>query len=151
MIVMVFMFGSILAFLVGLAVERIFLYRTDFERKADELKLKNVIQQAVTIEFEQKKARVEAEMAKAKQDQTKDWICVTLYFQTKTAAARAWNKFELFFANNRHRYEQSNDSKSYNDGNVCYVFEKYRIIDPECLEKQIDFNAVLGDIGDRML
>ena len=151
MIVMVFIFGSILAFLAGLAVERIFLYRTDFERKADELKLKNVIQQAVTIEFEQKKARVEAEMAKAKQDQTKDWINVTLYFQTKAAATRAWNKFELFFANNRHRYEQSNDSKNYNDGNRYYVFEKYRIIDSECLEKPIDFNAVLGDIGDKML
>ena len=150
MIVMMFIL-SILAFLAGLAVERIFLYRTDFGRKADELKLKNAIQQALTVELEQKKARVEAEMAKAKQDQTKDWINVTLYFQTKAAATRAWNKFELFFANNRHRYEQSNDSKNYNDGNRYYVFEKYRIIDPECLEKQIDFNAVLGDLGDRML
>ena len=148
MIVLMFIAGSLLAFLAGLAVERIFLYRTDFERKADELKLKNVIQQAVTIEFEQKKAQVEAEMAKAKQDKTKDWIYVSLRFYSKSAAVKAWNKFELFFANNRHRYEQSNDSKSYNDDDVYYVFEKYRIIDPECLEKPIDFNAVLGDVGD---
>ena len=146
-----FIAGSLLAFLAGLAVERIFLYRTDFERKADELKLKNLIQQALTIEFEQKKAQVEAEMAKAKQDKTKDWIYISLRFYSKSAAVKAWNKFELFFANNRHRYEQSNDSKSYNDDDVYYVFEKYRIIDPECLEKQIDFNAVLGDVGDAQI
>ena len=151
MIVLMFIAGSLLAFLAGLAVERIFLYRTDFERKADELKLKNVIQQAVTIEFEQKKARIEAEMAKAKQDQTKDWIYVSLRFFSRSAAVKAWNKFELFFANNRHRYEQSNDSKSYIDDDVYYVFEKYRIIDPECLEKPIDFNAVLGYVGDSQI
>lgn len=151
MIVLVFIAGSLLAFLAGLAVERIFLYRTDFERKADELKLKNLIQQALTIEFEQKKAQVEAEMAKAKQDKTKDWIGVSLRFHSKSAAVKAWNRFELFFANNRHKYEQSNDSKICNDDDVYYVYEKYRIIDPECFEKPIDFNKVLGDIGDAQI
>jgi len=147
----VLIIGSFIAFLLGLAVERMYLYKTDFGRKADELKLKNLIQQALTIEFEQKKAQVEAEMAKAKQDKTKDWIYISLRFFSRSAAVKAWNKFELFFANNRHRYEQSNDSKSYNDDDVYYVFEKYRIIDPECLEKPIDFNAVLGDVGDAQI
>jgi len=145
--------GSIAAFLLGMLVERIFLYRTDFSREADELKFKNVIQQAVTIELEQKKAKAEAEIAKTKLEQTKNWIGVTLRFQTKAAAARAWNRFELFFANNKSKYEQSDDSKLYYDDNVnvCYVFERYRIIDPTYFEKPIDFNAMLGDLGDKML
>ena len=147
----VLIIGSFIAFLLGLAAERMYLYKTDFGRKADELKLKNVIQQALTIEFEQKKARVEAEMAKAKQDKTKDWIGVSLRFHSKSATVKAWNRFELFFANNRHKYEQSNDSKIYNDDDVYYVYEKYRIIDPECLEKPIDFNAVLGCVGDSQI
>ena len=131
---LLFVISPVIAFGLGLLFEKKYLYESGFKKEITVLKKQKA-------EAELKIANIELEHKnKIKANLTKETF-IKLLFETRGECIDAWNKIENFFVKNKDKYKQNRCV--YGIDTTWYVEERYEIINPEYLNKPIDFLEII--------